>query len=67
MIGIMVRVSAVLPSNASTINGAPDASVSSPTVICGSRRRSFGEARLTEPVTGVGLEPQRGDVVEQQR
>jgi hypothetical protein len=41
MTGIVVRVSARLPSNASIINGAPLASVSNPTVICGSRRRSF--------------------------
>jgi hypothetical protein len=39
--GMIVVVSARFPSNASTINGIPDASVSSPTVICGSRRRSL--------------------------
>ena len=41
MVGTMVAVSALLPSNASTINGKPVASVSSPMVICGSRRRSL--------------------------
>ena len=45
------RVSALLPSNASTINGNPAASVSRPMVICGSSRRSFEIPRLTEPVT----------------
>jgi hypothetical protein len=38
--GSMVAVSALLPSNAATFNGKPDASVSNPRVICGSRRRS---------------------------
>ena len=41
MTGIMVVVSALLPSNAETISGNPAASVSSPTVICGSSRRSL--------------------------
>ena len=41
IVGSMVVVSARLPSNASTISGNPDASVSSPMVICGSRRRSL--------------------------
>ena len=39
--GSMVLVSALLPSNADTISGNPDASVSRPMVICGSRRRSL--------------------------
>jgi hypothetical protein len=39
--GIIVLVSVRLPSNPSIINGIPVASVSSPTVICGSRRRSL--------------------------
>jgi hypothetical protein len=39
--GSIVAVSALLPSNACTINGKPVASVSSPTVICGSSRRSL--------------------------
>ena len=37
----MVAVSALLPSNAATDSGNPEASVSSPMVICGSRRRSL--------------------------
>ena len=37
----MVVVSARLPSKACTISGNPVASVSSPMVICGSRRRSL--------------------------
>jgi hypothetical protein len=41
MVGSIVVVSALLPSNALTINGKPAASVSSPMVICGSKRRSF--------------------------
>jgi hypothetical protein len=40
-VGIIVRVSALLPSNALTISGNPAASVSSPTVICGSSLRSL--------------------------
>lgn len=39
--GSIVLVSARLPSNASTINGNPAASVNRPSVICGSRRRSL--------------------------
>ena len=39
--GSIVVVSALLPSNASTISGNPAASVSSPMVICGSSRRSL--------------------------
>ena len=39
--GSIVAVSALLPSNASTVSGNPVASVSSPMVICGSRRRSL--------------------------
>lgn len=45
----MVRVSARLPSNPSTSNGAPDASVSNPTVICGSRRRSLEKPGSRNP------------------
>lgn len=41
MTGSMVAVSALLPSNASTIRGKPEVSVSMPRVICGSRRRSL--------------------------
>jgi hypothetical protein len=41
IVGSIVLVSALLPSNASTINGNPDPSVSSPIVICGSSRRSL--------------------------
>ena len=41
MVGSIVLVSALLPSNASTINGNPAASVSRPMVICGSSRRSL--------------------------
>jgi hypothetical protein len=41
IVGNIVSVSALLPSNASTVNGNPVASVSRPMVICGSRRRSL--------------------------
>ena len=41
IVGSIVVVSAVLPSNASTISGNPAASVNRPMVICGSRRRSL--------------------------
>ena len=37
----MVLVSALLPSKAVTFSGNPWASVSSPMVICGSKRRSL--------------------------
>src|SRR6266540_6204896 len=67
MVGSMVVVSALLPSNASTINGNPEASVSNPIVICGSSRRSLPEPWLTEPICGVGFEVQGGHVVEHQR
>ena len=46
--GSMVLVSAMLPSNASTISGNPAWSASSPMVICGSRRRS-----LENPLSGT--------------
>jgi hypothetical protein len=39
--GSVVAVSALLPSNASTVSGNPAASVSRPRVICGSRRLSL--------------------------
>ena len=39
--GSMVLVSALVPSNALTINGNPAWSVSRPMVICGSSRRSL--------------------------
>ena len=41
IIGIMVAVSALLPSKAPARRGNPVSSVSSPTVICGSRRLSL--------------------------
>ena len=66
MVGSIVVVSPRLPSNALTINGNPLASVSSPIVLYGSRRRSFGEPGLTEPVPGIGLEVQGGHIVENQ-
>jgi hypothetical protein len=49
MVGSMVLVSALLPSKASTINGNPVASVSSPMVICGSRRRSLENPGSRKP------------------
>ena len=47
--GMIVLVSARLPSKASIINGIPVASVSSPTVICGSRRRSLEKPGSRNP------------------
>jgi hypothetical protein len=47
--GSMVLVSALFPSNADTISGNPPASVSSPTVICGSSRRSFEKPLSRNP------------------
>jgi hypothetical protein len=41
MTGSMVAVSALLPSKACTVSGNPEASVSRPKVIRGSRRRSL--------------------------
>src|SRR6201986_1849821 len=62
IVGIIVAVSALLPSNASTINGNPAASVSNPMVICGSNRRSLENPGSPEPVAGIGLEVERGHV-----
>jgi hypothetical protein len=41
IVGSIVLVSALLPSNDSIISGNPAASVSNPRVICGSRRLSL--------------------------
>jgi hypothetical protein len=53
MVGSMVFVSALLPSGASPFNGNPLASVSSPVVIPGSRRRSLENpgSRNASPVS----------------
>jgi hypothetical protein len=67
MVGIIVVVTALFPSNDSTINGKPVASVSSPTVICGLQPAFLGEPGFTEPVPLVGLEVQRGHVIQHQR
>ena len=66
MTGSIVLVSALFPSNAETISGNPSWPVSRPMVICGSSRRSLENPRLAEPVALVGLEVQRGHVVEDQ-
>jgi hypothetical protein len=42
-----------LPSNALTINGNPAASVSSPMVICGSKRRCYAEVAVGRVVFGL--------------
>jgi hypothetical protein len=49
IVGSIVAVSALLPSNALTITGNPEASVSNPTVICGSRRRSLEKPDSRNP------------------
>jgi len=49
IVGIIVRVSALFPSNASTISGKPVWSVSSPMVICGSSRRSLEKPGSRNP------------------
>ncbi len=49
IVGSIVVVSALLPSNASTISGNPDASVSRPMVICGSRRQSLENPSSRHP------------------
>ena len=67
IVGSMVVVSARLPSNASTISGNPVASVNKPDGDLRLEPAFLGEPRLAEPVTGVGLEVQRGHVVEHQR
>jgi hypothetical protein len=53
IVGTIVSVSALLPSNASTISGNPAASVSRPMVICGSSRRSLENpgSRSPSPVS----------------
>lgn len=64
MTGSIVAVSALLPSNSVTVSGNPLASVSSPIVIWGSRRRSLENPGSRKPVTGVCFEVQ-GARVEQ--
>ena len=49
IIGIMVAVSALLPSKAPARRGNPVSSVSSPTVICGSRRLSLEKPGSRKP------------------
>ena len=49
IVGSMVVVSALLPSNASTVNENPDPSVSRPIVICGSRRRCLEKPGSRNP------------------
>jgi hypothetical protein len=61
--GSMVLLSALLLSNACTINGNHRASASRPTVICGSRRRSLVNPGPRNPVPFISLEVQGGDVV----
>jgi hypothetical protein len=67
MTGSMVAVSALLPSNASTISGNPAASVSNPMVTCGSSRRSLENPGSRNPSPASALEVQRAHVVEHQR
>lgn len=45
----MVAVSALLPSNACTVSGNPETSVSKPKVICGSRRLSLENPGSRKP------------------
>ena len=49
MTGSIVVVSALFPSNATAISGKPLAPVSSPMVICGSRRRSLENPSSRNP------------------
>ena len=49
MTGSMVLVSARLPSKAETMSGNPSCPVSSPMVICGSRRRSLEKPGSRNP------------------
>ncbi len=67
MTGSMVAVSALLPSNASTASGNPVASVKQPDGDLRFQAALLGEPGLTEPVTGIGFEVQRGHVEEHQR
>ena len=67
VIGIMVVVSALLPSKASARRGNPVSSVSSPTVICGSRRLSLEKPGSRKTVGLVGLEVQGRHVEQDQR
>jgi len=49
IVGSIVWVSALFPSNASTISGNPVASVNKPMVICGSSRRSVDNPGSRNP------------------
>jgi hypothetical protein len=49
IIGIMVAVSALLPSKVPARRGNPVSSVSGPTVICGSRRLSLEKPGSRKP------------------
>ena len=63
--GTIVVVSALFPSNAWTIKGKPLESVSSPMVICGSRRRSLENPGSQNP-SPASVEGQRRHVIQDQ-
>jgi hypothetical protein len=56
MVGIIVCVSAVLPSNASTVNGQPGRVGEQPDGDLPLQMALPGEPRLAKPIRGVGLE-----------
>ena len=66
MTGSMVLVSALFPSNAETISGNPAASGEQADGDLRLQAALLGEPGLAEPVALVGLEVQRGHVVEDQ-
>ncbi len=66
IVGSIVLVSALLPSKASIINGNPVASVNSPTVIWGSRRRSLENPGSRNPSPVWVSKYKRRHVVEHQ-
>ena len=64
--GMIVVVSARLPSQQPILRGKPARSTSSPTMIWGSTLLSLAVTDLAQLVLLLGLEVERGDVVETQ-
>lgn len=63
---MIVVVSARLPSNASTINGNPRASVNNPMVNLGFQAAFLAVSGFPEPIPSISLKVERGHVVQHQ-